>query len=187
MNTQMEVKARTAGLGKVRMSITAITDAGYHAEDLIRDLTEHAESLTCRVNALTRSVRALEGARDRVESIATVQPWSWRTSPAALRTATVYCDQVCRDAEELIYDTEPAEVHGPYMDFDGQPMPAIGLEAARERAAVTLANNNASANMEPADVAGGILRVGEVLAEDMLGTNPVKIMQSRARAYDATR
>lgn len=180
METQMEVTSRTAGPGTVRTPITA---AGYHAENLIAEITEHAEHLTCEVNALTRAVRSLEAARDLIETVALARP-----APAVYRTAAAYCDRVCNEAEELIYDDEPAECRGPCMDYDSQPATStISLEAARERAGVTLDHVLASANLEPGDVAAGIRRVAEVLAEAMQGTEPAEIMTARARAFDACR
>jgi len=179
-NTQMEVKPQAAGLGNVRTPITA---TGYHAENLIAEITEHAEHLTWRVNSLTRSVRALEAARDLVETVALTRP-----APAVYRTATAYCDRVCQEAEELIYDDEPAACRGPCMDCDSQPtVSTIGLVAARERAGVTLDHILADAALEPSDAAAGIRRVAAVLAEAMEGTDPAEIMTARARAFDATR
>lgn len=180
MKTQMEVTTPAGGRG---IHAPPRTAAGCHADNLIDEITEHAEHLTWRVNSLARQVRALEYIRDRVEAVALTRP-----APAVYAAAVIDCDQVCQEAEELIYDTEPAECHGPCMDADSQPATStIGLEAARERAGVTMDHIIASANLEPGDVAGGIRRVAEVLAEAMQGTDPAEIMTARARAYDATR
>ncbi len=179
-NTQMEVTPQATGRRIVR---EPTTEPGYGAECMIEVLTEHAEHLTFKVNTLTHKVRDLEIARDTVETLAQRHP-----SRDAWRAAVAYCDQVCLEAQEMVYDTEPAEVHGPCMDFDSQPMPScITLEAARERAGATLDNVIRSANGEPVDVATGIRRVAEVLADAMKGTTPAEIMESRARAFDATR
>jgi len=175
-STQMDVTPQAAGRGTVREPTTA---PGYGAERMIEVLTEHAEHLTWTVNALTNKVRDLKIARDAVETLARRHP-----SRDLWRAAVAYCDQVCREAAEMVYDTEPAEVHGPCMDCDSQP---ISVESARRQAGATLDNVIRSANGQPADVATGIRRVAEVLADAMKGTTPAEIMESRARAFDATR
>ncbi|ACL16747.1 hypothetical protein [Methanosphaerula palustris] len=126
-----------AGLRNVREPITA---PGYGAERMIEILTEHAEHLTFTVNTLTHQVRDLEIARDAVETPAQRHP-----SRDVWRAAVASCDQVCLEAQEMVYDTEPA------------------------------------------DVAAGIRRVAEVLADAMEGTDAAEIMESRTRAFDATR
>lgn len=179
-NTQMEVTPQATGRRIVR---EPTTEPGYGAEHMIEVLTEHAEHLTFKVNTLTHQVRELEIARDTVETLAQRHP-----SRDVWRAAVAYCYQVIYEAEDMVYDTEPAEVHGPCMDFDSQPRSScITLEAARERAGATLDNVIRSANGEPVDVATGIRRVAEVLADAMKGTSPAEIMESRARAFDATR
>jgi len=174
--TDMEVKTQATGRRIIREPTTA---PGYGAEQMIEVLTEHAEHLTFTVNTLTHKVRELEIARDTVETLAQRHP-----SRDLWRAAVAYCDQVCLEAQEMVYDTEPAGVHGPAMDRDSQP---ISLEEARRQAGATLRNVIRSTNGEPADVAAGIRRVAEVLADAMKGTTPAEIMESRARAFDATR
>jgi len=180
-NTQMEGKPQAGGPGII--NAPPRTAAGYYADNLIDEITEHAEHLTWRVNSLTRQVRALEYVRDRVEAIALTRP-----APAVYAVAVIDCEHVCQEAEELIFDTEPAECRGPCMDADSQPATStIGLVAARERAGVTLDHILADAALEPGDAAAGIRRVAAVLAKAMQGTDPAAIMESRGRAYDATR